>query len=117
MSKNAFNFRSQSRCDDLIGIVYVLIELVNGILPWAYGDKSSSSSQQEKLMAIKLTLEPSYVATKNAAVFTEVLSLLYTYSYYDRPEYNRIVFLFEKILLDLNIVPSLSNMDWIKRDF
>ena len=62
-------------------------------------------------------MEPKYVATRRAAVFTEILSLLYTYTYYDEPEYNKIIFLYEKILLDLNVTPSLKNMDWIKRDF
>jgi len=58
-------------------------------------------------MAIKQALEPKYVATRRAAVFAEILSLLYTYSYYDEPEYNKIIFLYEKILLDINITPSL----------
>ena len=34
MSKNAFNFKNQSRRDDLIGFVYNLILFVNGNLPW-----------------------------------------------------------------------------------
>lgn len=34
MSKNAFNFMNQSRCDDLIGIVYMLVQFANGRLPW-----------------------------------------------------------------------------------
>ena len=68
-------------------------------------------------MVYKKNLLPCFVANKKASVFSEILSLLYTYSYDDKPEYNRIIFMYEKILLDMNITPSLTNLDWKMIDF
>lgn len=55
---------------------------------------------------MKLNMEPSEITKGIAAPFCPILELLYSYSYYDEPEYRKIGFMFEKILLDKDIVPS-----------
>ena len=67
-------------------------------------------------MIMKKELGASEIAIDKASVFLPILELLYSYTYYDEPEYNKILFMFEKILLDMDIVPSHNNMDWISRD-
>ena len=49
-------------------------------------------------------------------MFSEILEILYNYEFETEPEYNKIIFLFEKILLDMNIVPSSNNFDWIENN-
>ena len=63
---------------------------------------------------MKLQMQYNQVASYKASVFGPILKLLYSYKHYDEPEYNKIVFMFEKILLDMNIVPKLTNLDWNK---
>ena len=65
---------------------------------------------------MKLQMQYNQVASYKASAFGPILKLLYSYKHYDEPEYNKIVFLFEKILLDMNIVPKLTNLDWNKRN-
>lgn len=67
-------------------------------------------------MSMKLNMEPSEITKGIAAPFCPILELLYSYSYYDEPEYRKIGFMFEKILLDKDIVPSNQNMDWIEEN-
>ena len=49
---------------------------------------------------MKTTLEPHEITAGKASIFCPILELLYTYKYYDEPDYNKIHFMFEKILLD-----------------
>ena len=50
---------------------------------------------------------------KDCKVFTDILELLYTYKFETVPDYNKIIFMFEKIALDMNIVPNNKNLDWM----
>lgn len=61
---------------------------------------------------MKKCLTVDKVTDKRAKVFLPILNLLYSYSYYEEPDYNKIQFMFEKILLDSNITPSFTNYDW-----
>ena len=50
---------------------------------------------------------------KDCKVFIDILELLYTYEFETEPDYNKIIFMFEKIALDMNIVPNNKNLDWM----
>ena len=49
---------------------------------------------------MKKNLWAEQVATNKAKIFCPILEILYAYEYEDEPEYNKIVFMFEKLLLD-----------------
>ena len=53
------------------------------------------------------------ICTDEAKVFTEILQVLYSYEWHTEPDYNKIIFMFEKIVLDMNIAPNNKNFDWI----
>ena len=42
---------------------------------------------------------------------------MYDYEYDSVPDYNKIKFMFEKVALDLDTVPSNKNLDWRKDNF
>ena len=65
---------------------------------------------------MKRNLFAEQVATNKAEIFFPILKILYSYEYEDEPEYNKIVFMFEKMLLDLNITPSQTNLEWVKEE-
>ena len=45
-------------------------------------------------------MKPREIAIGKSREFCPILELLYKYNYHDEPEYNKIVFMFTKILLD-----------------
>jgi len=49
---------------------------------------------------MKKKLEPYEITLSKAKELCPILELLYDYEYYDEPDYNKIIFMFEKILLD-----------------
>ena len=62
---------------------------------------------------MKQTFGSGEIAYGRAKPFQIILELLYMYKYEDEPDYNMIKFMFEKIILAQNIVPSIENLDWI----
>ena len=102
MSKNALDFHCQSRRDDLIGMMYMLISLVNGSLPWQNFQKMS----QLELKEMKNDMTSYEIASGASSEFGPILEHIYTYGYETEPDYNKVKFMFEKILLDQNKVPS-----------
>lgn len=92
--------------------MYMLILFVNGVLPW---DRLYSLSKSQ-IISLKKNLTAAELTVCKAEAFRPILELLYSYEYCDEPEYNKIIFMFEKILLDQNITPSHLNFDWIKPD-
>ena len=111
MSKNALDFHCQSRRDDLIGMMYMLISLVNGSLPWHNFQKMS----QLELKEMKNDMTSYEIASGAASEFGPILEHIYTYGYETEPDYNKVKFMFEKILLDQNKVPSRQNFEWVKK--
>ena len=48
-----------------------------------------------------------------AKVLVEILEEFYQMKYKEEPDYQYIIYLFEKILLNLDLAPSPHNFDWI----
>ncbi len=65
---------------------------------------------------MKKIMEPKHITVGKASILTPILELLYSYKYFDEPNYDKIVFMYEKILLEMDVVPSVNNMDWINRE-
>ena len=62
---------------------------------------------------IKNLVSPDEICDSEAKVFKDILEMLYSYTWESEPDYNKIIFMFEKIVLDMNIVHSSNNFDWI----
>ena len=86
MSVNALDFKTQSRRDDLHSLVYTLINLRCGM--------HLNYNQKKKLSPLDLCV------FGNLPGFDQVFQEMLCLGYKDEPNYNKIVFLFEKILLD-----------------
>ena len=110
MSKFALEFKTQSRRDDLIGLLYMLILLVKGRLPW---QSNKYNMRQQEIILLKQRLTPEKLTEDKASIFCPILEMLYNYTYDETPDYNQIKFMFQKILLDQNIIPGSHNFDWI----
>ena len=91
MSKYALQFKSQSRRDDLIGFLYMLVLLVKGKLPW---QSNKNSLDQSEIILLKQKMTPERITEGKADDFCPIIKLLYTYGYDEEPEYNRIKFMF-----------------------
>ena len=90
--------------------MYMIIELVNGDLPWKLQEESLT---KKEIIKMKKKLPANSICKDQALVFVEILELVYSYSQETQPDYNKIIFMFEKIVLDMNIVPCSKNFDWI----
>jgi len=58
-----------------------------------------------------MTLSPEQLCTKNAAILRESLEYAYSLTFEEVPNYNKLIHLFTKLILDENEVPN-SLFDW-----
>ena len=90
--------------------MYSLVDMVNyDNYPW------SKSDSGQRIVNMKEA--PDVVdkcCTGDAEPFKEVFGYINNLEYNEVPNYNKIKFLFEKILLSAGEVPSKKNLDWVK---
>lgn len=91
-------------------MMYMIIIMVQGSLPWKM---PGEFYDQDDIIAIKQTAPPDLICFEKAKVFEPILQILYNYDWATDPEYGKIIFMFEKIVLDMNIVPTNNNLDWL----
>lgn len=98
LSLNALQFNTQSRKDDLVSMLYTLIILKTGY-------KLIDDDKVDHSMAQLCTYldVPEFIPAAN-----EIEKL----EFEEKPDYNKIRFLFSKVLLDADKVPCEQNYDW-----
>ena len=83
----------------MISMMYMLIIMVQGSLPWKM---PGEYYDQDNMIAIKRTAPADLICIGKAKVFQTIIETLYSYQWGTVPEYNKLIFMFEKIVLDMN---------------
>lgn len=109
-SKNAFAQITLSRRDDIISLIYMLIFCINSKQAWI--DNSRPVNEQfEEIGKFKVLTKSKDFCDKETEFLLPLLSYSYKLKYEEKPNYNRLRFMFKKILLDKGFFPS-DKFDW-----
>ena len=73
-----------------------------------FNNNGSLQDQFESMRDFKENCSPKNYCQGNAKCLTPILEYAYALSFSEKPNYNYICFLFKKVLLDLDQVPSES---------
>jgi serine/threonine protein kinase len=98
-----------SRRDDLESIVYILIYLFKGVLPWQGLKKDKNKNQVEKIGDKKLTIQTEDLCKDMPDCFRLVLDYVRKLKFEQKPDYDYIFDLFDQDIKKLNIIPEY---DW-----
>jgi len=93
-------------------MMYMLIYILTKYLPWHNGAFNIRQHKPE-IARLKLTSLTNEVCIGEAKVLVDLLQSFYNMKYKDEPDYQYIIYTFEKILLELDVAPSPNNYDWI----
>lgn len=85
VSINVHDGNEPSRRDDLISIMYVVIYLVKGRLPW------KAAASPESVAQIKKTILPEDLFFEMPPTYLEIFKYLCTMSYDEAPDYSHII--------------------------
>lgn len=87
-SKNAMNFNSVSRRDDLISLTYLLIYLKKGSLDFINASSASHQSQFHQIRYKKNKMSADDLcASKSTKMFQELVKLIHALKFEERPQY------------------------------
>lgn len=108
-SRNAHNYTKQSRRDDLISLVYLLIFLLDAKrLTWL--SISRDGTKFERIKKLKIEADADQLCGTNpsesrAHFLHPFVSHVLSYTFKEAPNYSKLRFLLEKALLDCNTAP------------
>ena len=88
-----------SRRDDIEGLMYVLIWLAKGRLPWQGQVASTKKKKHKKIMTIKENTDVKMLCNGLPSVFSNVLLHVKSLSFEERPSYEIYIKWFEDALL------------------
>lgn len=91
-SKNAFEFTTLSRRDDLISLCYVLLYFVDGTLPWVFqgGNRNLAVRRAEfaRTKEMKIMMTPKLLCqSKSASMLLPFVEAVYSLKYDETPDY------------------------------
>lgn len=95
----------QSRRDDFEGMLYVLLYLLKGCLPWQGVDANNKLTKYEKILQIKKQWVPKAICDKLPSYFFELLCYVRSMNFLDEPNYQYIISKFQD--------NSINEFDWI----
>ena len=96
-SRNAFYYYNASRRDDIIAIVYTILYLLKGCLPWQLKRAASFKEYYEHVGKMKRMMTPEQLCTGRAAFLLPILQSAYKLRFPDRPDYKRIKKIFYQV--------------------
>lgn len=80
--------------------------LIDPMQPWIF-EQSNELVSIEEIKRHKLSLDPKKLLSKpRIQILIPILEEAYTYSFEQKPNYNKLIFLLQKILLCQNLTPS-----------
>jgi serine/threonine protein kinase len=97
-SINAHEGIELSYRDDLESLMYMLIYLYNGELPWQRMDGETKDERSKNIMNCKKTINLSQLCEKLPIEYQKILIYTKTLQYFQRPEYDKMIIIFENIL-------------------
>ena len=101
----------QARRDDIESILYLLIYLLNGKLPWQGIQASNKKTKYKKILEKKLNTSIDLLCRGIPSDFNMLFEYLKTLKFTDKPDYSYILSLFQKMAGKYNI--KLDNIyDW-----
>ena len=99
LSANAMNFKTQSRKDDLISLMYSLVYLVNETTEWAYEYIQDINLQRDMIHEFKKKATPAQICNGESSPMTPVLEMIYDLGYDEKPNYDKLIFEFSKAIM------------------
>ncbi|XP_067131147.1 tau-tubulin kinase homolog Asator isoform X2 [Centruroides vittatus] len=106
-SVNAHKNKEMGRHDDLWSLFYMLVEFVNGQLPWR------KIKDKEQVGIMKEKYDHRLLLKHLPSDFRQFLDHISSLDYYDRPDYNMLAGLFEKCMKRRGVRES-DPFDWEK---
>ena len=101
---------SLSRRDDIISLMYLLIYCVNSNLSWI-DIARPIADQFDEIGRYKLCTKAQEFCSNSTKFLYPLLKYAYRLRYTERPDYDKIKFMFMKILLDKDYLPD-NKFDW-----
>lgn len=112
-SKNAMNFETQSRRDDLISLNYILLYLHQG--KYEILRNLKNEGQFDQLKQRKNESTPESLCGDTSKIFLPFTRQIMSMGFYQEPNYNKLQFTLLKCLLDNDIILS-QEYDWTNSD-
>lgn len=117
-SKNAFKFELCSRRDDLISLVYTLVFMLDQSR-MSFINNLVDKDKLERLRIVgeakdKMTVQDLCGSSESESIaflLTPFAEEVMKYEYDEQPDYNKLRFLLERVLMQKNIAPS-RKYDW-----
>ena len=109
-SKNAFGEVSLSRRDDFISLIYFLIFCFDSNIHW-FDHTRELAGQYEDISRYKILTKPDQLCHGKSRCLLPLASYVYKLNFKDEPNYDKMKFLLEKELLEMNYVPG-PYFDW-----
>ncbi|CAG0898958.1 unnamed protein product [Cyprideis torosa] len=97
-SLSAHQNKEMGRHDDLWSLFYVLVEFVNGSLPWR------KIKDKEQVGNMKESVDINHLMRRLPSDFISLVDHISSLDYYDRPEYSRLQSIFERCMIRRGIL-------------
>jgi len=111
-SINIHNGIEPSRRDDLISIGYMLIYFIKGKLPWQGLKATTVEDKYEKIGCIKKNISLIDLCNGIPKSLIEYFKYCYGLEFKDKPDYDKLIDLLLKILIDNKYNPKQKIYDW-----
>ena len=108
-----FDGLTLSRRDDIISMIYVLNYLIDTRMTWVKFDQPLPQ-QMKKIREFKTQTPAKDFLSKKAKHLIPMLSYAYDLQFEERPDYERLKFMFRKVLMDKDYLPD-KIFDWSLR--
>eukprot|EP00349_Pseudokeronopsis_sp_Brazil_P000788 CAMPEP_0202959948 /NCGR_PEP_ID=MMETSP1396-20130829/4146_1 /ASSEMBLY_ACC=CAM_ASM_000872 /TAXON_ID= /ORGANISM="Pseudokeronopsis sp., Strain Brazil" /LENGTH=84 /DNA_ID=CAMNT_0049678865 /DNA_START=615 /DNA_END=869 /DNA_ORIENTATION=+ len=84
----------------------MLVFFLNGYVPWIPDQLTPVKEQFYSISELKIKLKPSQICIDNASILTEILEYAYSLKFDEEPNYNKVIHMFTKLLLDEGDFPN-----------
>ena len=112
-SVNAHEGIELSYRDDLESLIYMLIYLYNGELPWQCMDGDTKTEKSKNIMECKKNINMSQLCEKLPVEYQKILIYARSLKYFQRPEYEKMIVIFESILKNHGHEPH-DDYEWLE---
>lgn len=104
--------RELSRRDDLEAILYMMIFLHKGELPWQGLQMANIRERTKQIGIIKLNISSEELCSNMPVEYQRFLDEMKNLGFYERPQYRYWINQFKRLLSCIGILYEDSNYDW-----